>query len=249
MAFAYKLLVFDKDGTLGNDFGTLCKWKDSIRDKTLQELQIRGLRHHAGDILDKWYAAIGWNETSQNLIPSAPLATGTWDETLELTAKCLRHVLPDAVDLVRNWQESLGDLHGNDEPLVSDLGGMLRRCKDDFGVGIAVCTSDVRASTDAAIRYWEIWREVDHSVCGDEVVAPKPCAEPLMKVCSLAGVDPKECIMVGDTTHDIIMAKNAGAGMVVGVLSGSGEAQQLRSCGADHILADVSEIPNLLAQL
>ena len=112
-----------------------------------------------------------------------------------------------------------------------------------------MCTSDVRASTDAALRSWKIWQDVDHIVCGDEVERPKPCPEPLVKVCSMAGVSPKDCIMVGDTTHDIIMAKRAGAGVIVGVLSGSGEAQQLRDCGAHHVLQDVSHLPKLLSQL
>jgi phosphoglycolate phosphatase-like HAD superfamily hydrolase len=86
----------------------------------------------------------------------------------------------------------------------------------------------------------------------------KPSAEPLQLLCQLAGqgsgmssssesclVNPNQCIVVGDTTSDTGMAQNAGAGFCIGVLTGSGTADQLKATGAHLILPHVGHIPQL----
>lgn len=52
--------------------------------------------------------------------------------------------------------------------------------------------------------------------------------------------------MVGDTTYDTRMAKSAGAGLIIGVLSGSGTEEQLLATGANVILEHVGRIPEYL---
>jgi len=55
----------------------------------------------------------------------------------------------------------------------------------------------------------------------------------LQLLCKEVGVHPSNCIIIGDTTSDTGMAKSAGAGMCVGVLTGSGTKDQLlRTIGA-----------------
>ena len=55
--------------------------------------------------------------------------------------------------------------------------------------------------------------------------------------------------MVGDTTADTGMGKNAGMGLVIGVLSGSGTKEQLLATGATVILQDIGKIPEYLESL
>ena len=50
---------------------------------------------------------------------------------------------------------------------------------------------------------------------------------------------PEECVVVGDTTSDMGMGRNGNAGLVVGVLSGSGKRKQLVESGAHLILPDI----------
>lgn len=57
---------------------------------------------------------------------------------------------------------------------------------------------------------------------------------------------PSECIVVGDTTSDTGMAKAAGAGYMVGVLTGSGTTEQLMADGAHLVLPNVGFLPQLL---
>jgi phosphoglycolate phosphatase len=52
---------------------------------------------------------------------------------------------------------------------------------------------------------------------------------------------PEECLMVGDTTVDIIAGKLSGA-QTAGVLCGFGSEEELRKAGADLILRTTPEL-------
>ena len=83
---------------------------------------------------------------------------------------------------------------------------------------------------------------LQYSICGDEVSNGKPNGDPLLALCNQAALKPFECIVVGDTTSDTGMAKNAVAGWMIGVLSGSGTKEQLLASGANVVLEDVGSI-------
>jgi phosphonatase-like hydrolase len=53
-------------------------------------------------------------------------------------------------------------------------------------------------------------------------------------------------VVVGDTASDIASGRAAGAGLVVGVLSGAHDRAALEAAGADAVIADVTELPALL---
>ena len=59
------------------------------------------------------------------------------------------------------------------------------------------------------------------------------------------GVFPIECLMIGDTTIDILAAKAAQA-QSVGVLCGFGEKKELEKSGADLILTNTALLPEAL---
>lgn len=82
-------------------------------------------------------------------------------------------------------------------------------------------------------------------VTGQTVGRTKPHPEPILWAAEQLGVPPAHCLMVGDTTVDVIAAKAAGA-QVVGMLCGFGEAHELRQAGADLILPDVAALPPAL---
>ncbi len=67
----------------------------------------------------------------------------------------------------------------------------------------------------------------------------KPYPDPIIWTSAQMGVAPEECLMVGDTTVDILAAKAAGA-QSIGVLSGFGEEDELRRAGADLIIPSVA---------
>ena len=67
----------------------------------------------------------------------------------------------------------------------------------------------------------------------------KPFPDPILWAADQMEVTPEECLMIGDTTVDILAAKAAGA-QSVGVLCGFGEEDELRKAGADLILESTS---------
>lgn len=69
----------------------------------------------------------------------------------------------------------------------------------------------------------------------------KPHPEPLLFAAGRMGVDPAECLMIGDTTIDIRTGKAAGA-QTVGVLCGFGTEDELRRTGAGLILRTTSDL-------
>lgn len=73
----------------------------------------------------------------------------------------------------------------------------------------------------------------------------KPYPHPVLWAAERMQVPPQNCLMIGDTTVDILAGKAAGA-QTVGVLCGFGEEAELRRAGADLIVKDLKELFDLM---
>lgn len=73
----------------------------------------------------------------------------------------------------------------------------------------------------------------------------KPHPSPILHTAKKLNVPPTRCLMVGDTTVDMIAARRAGA-WAVGVLCGFGQTAELRRAGADVILDHTSHLARYL---
>ncbi len=69
----------------------------------------------------------------------------------------------------------------------------------------------------------------------------KPFAQPVIFAAEHMGLSPKDCVMIGDTTVDILAGNRAGA-QTVGLLCGFGTEDELRKAGADLIVRDLEEL-------
>ncbi len=78
---------------------------------------------------------------------------------------------------------------------------------------LAVATGKSRAGLDAALRQVSLRGVFDASRTADET-AGKPHPRMLHELAQEFGVDPVRMLMVGDTTHDLQMALNAGCASV-----------------------------------
>ena len=76
----------------------------------------------------------------------------------------------------------------------------------------------------------------------------KPNPHLLIEAMNDLGVDRRNTVMVGDTTFDIEMAVNAGAGPV-GVSWGVHEIEELHDAGAHHVVRSFHELPAILDSL
>jgi len=238
-----KMIVFDKDGTLGDCSSSLKRWAHYMTDRLEAALVDHGSAHVEQHVR-AFHSAIGWDARRGDVVPSAPLAAGTWSEQVVATAALLR-TFGLSPHLAKQWNDELGNVHSQDEPVIANLKDMLLQCRE-LGLRVAVCTSDDRTPTDLALGHWGITNLVEYSICGNEVTEPKPSAMPLMQICNTALIHPSECIMVGDTTADTGMARNAQTLLCIGVLTGSGTPSQLFDTGADIVLPHVGHVPSLL---
>jgi N-acetyl-D-muramate 6-phosphate phosphatase len=60
------------------------------------------------------------------------------------------------------------------------------------------------------------------------------------------GLEPAQCVMIGDTIVDVRAGKSAGA-QTIAVLCGFGSQQELERAGADLIVAMTPDIQSLFA--
>ena len=62
----------------------------------------------------------------------------------------------------------------------------------------------------------------------------------LMEECEISNI--KQVAKIGDTSNDMLEGRNAGCGLVIGVLSGASSETELRNAGADVILENITDL-------
>lgn len=73
----------------------------------------------------------------------------------------------------------------------------------------------------------------------------KPYPMPVQHAANAMGLQARDCVMIGDTTVDILAGRRAGA-QTVGLLCGFGTEKELKKAGADVVLNDLEELQALL---
>ena len=92
------------------------------------------------------------------------------------------------------------------------------------------------------------WGELfDAVVYPDEVPAGRPAPYLIFQAMQKVRVEPvKRVAAIGDTVLDLQAGTNAGAGWVIGVLSGAADAETLGKTPHTHLLPSIAELPTLL---
>jgi len=85
-------------------------------------------------------------------------------------------------------------------------------------------------------------------VGADDVSLGFPWPELLIAALLRLGVgDVREVAVVTASESGVLSARRAGARLVIGVLSDVHDGRRLRRAGATHLLADLGELPDLVA--
>ena len=84
---------------------------------------------------------------------------------------------------------------------------------DDAGFLLAIATGKTRVGLKHALEQQGIANRFVATRCADEG-APKPNPDMLLHLMDCVGVDPGDTLMIGDTTHDLELARNAGAAAI-----------------------------------
>ena len=129
---------------------------------------------------------------------------------------------------------------------IDGAGDVLRELRD-AGVKIALTTGLPGGSYGALLDELG-WRDlVDVTLSPADALRGRPFPDvPLTALLrtSVSRVD--AVVVVGDTAGDMVSGAAAGAGLIVGVLTGAHDAPALTEAGADEVLDSIADLPALL---
>jgi len=115
------------------------------------------------------------------------------------------------------------------------------------GLLLATTTGFDRKITDSIFQRLGWQQYFAATITSDDVTQGRPSPYMIFHAMEGARVNAvAEVAAVGDTPLDLQAGMNAGARGVIGVLSGVGTAERLRSERPTHILPSVAELPDLL---
>jgi HAD superfamily hydrolase (TIGR01509 family) len=133
-------------------------------------------------------------------------------------------------------------------PGVTD---MIERIPNDLQVGALTNAANLYAHAVLKVNSAEDGKMYDRftSIRGaDDVPAPKPSPDGLYVVCKdMGGLDPADCVYIGDSPSDGLAAKNAGM-TAIGVLWGSHSEEKVRAGPFDYVCDTMDSLRSVLPQ-
>ncbi len=224
-----KGLLFDKDGTLLDYHQT---WAPLNRAAAL---------HVADgniDLANRMLAHAGQDPETNIVRPGSELAAGTAVEI----ASAFQHIHPthgldnlaERIDTV--FQQELAEQSTAVAGLEAVITSFSQR-----NLKLGLVTSDSEEGAVISLTPFGILNKFDY-ICGyDSGPTPKPDPAPSYAFCELIGLKPAEIAVIGDNYHDMEMGKAAGAGLLVGVLTGTSGHDEL-SLHADVVLDSIKDL-------
>lgn len=117
----------------------------------------------------------------------------------------------------------------------------------DAGVKVALVTGFSRVTQDTLIEKLGWSDLIDVSLCPAEAGRGRPYPDlPLTALLRAGASSVAAMVVVGDTASDMLSGRSAGAGLVVGVLTGTHDSETLEEAGADVVIASVADLAELL---
>lgn len=124
-------------------------------------------------------------------------------------------------------------------PLFDGARELLRDLRDT-GYRLAIATGKSRVGLDRALAFHRLTSAFDATRCADEG-QPKPHPDMLHYLMQATGAAPEATVMIGDTTHDLLMAANAGVAAIA-VTHGAHDAERLRYHRAVTAARSIAEL-------
>lgn len=127
--------------------------------------------------------------------------------------------------------------------LIDQVGHMIELASARYRLGIVTARGDALARHFLSAHNLDTFFDV---VVGARTVRRvKPHPAPVRQAARALGLKPEQCLMIGDTTVDILSGARAGT-QTVGVLCGFGERAELLGAGADLILDSTADLKHVL---
>lgn len=219
-------VLFDKDGTLFDFHETWSRWaKAFIADIT------------GGDPAraTRLAAVLGYDLEAGQFERTSPMIAGT----MEVVVAGVRTVLPEVSEsalrgLIRESTAAAPQVEA--VPLIA----LFERLAD-AGLVVGIATNDGEVPARAHLTRAGIADSFAFVAGYDSGYGAKPGPGMCLGFCAATGLRPEECVMVGDSTHDLASGRAAGM-RTVAVLTGLATRDELGPL-ADAVLASIAELP------
>ncbi|MBO3079810.1 HAD family hydrolase [Mammaliicoccus sciuri] len=224
-----KWLLFDKDGTLLKFDETWSEISLVMIDRFVEKYHIEQQQ--------ALQEALGY--VDGQFLSSGILASGTLADIVRVFAKFAENADPKEIE---DWTVQLSkDLIEEYEPETIVIEGMVETLKafKEKSYQIAIITSDDIDGTNRFIQDAGVSHLIDEKITASINGYQKPNPKMVEEFYEKWNVSPDEIVIIGDTPTDIQMGKNAHFKKVIGVLSGTGNKEDLSD--ADFIYQDIIE--------
>jgi len=228
-----RAVLFDKDGTLIDFRATWLPTYEGLAREVAGGDAALALR-----LLTEG----GYSPDTGAIDPASPLAAGTNDQIAALWGGVAG--IADTKSLA-TWLDARFRAHGaTGLAPVTDLAALFGRLRAR-GLALGVATNDSEQALHGQVPTLGLNGLVDFLAGYDSGHGHKPEPGMVHAFCRATGVPVEAVAVVGDSLHDLEMGRRAGAGMLVGVLTGASGREHLSS-HAHHILASIAEIESIL---
>ncbi|MCD8860245.1 HAD family hydrolase [Mammaliicoccus sciuri] len=224
-----KWLLFDKDGTLLKFDETWSEISLVMIDRFVEKYHIEQQQ--------ALQEALGY--VDGQFLSSGILASGTLADIVRVFAKFAENADPKEIE---DWTVQLSkDLIEEYEPETIVIEGMVETLTafKEKSYQIAIITSDDIDGTNRFIQDAGVSHLIDEKITASINGYQKPNPKMVEEFYEKWNVSPDEIVIIGDTPTDIQMGKNAHFKKVIGVLSGTGNKEDLSD--ADFIYQDIIE--------
>lgn len=152
-----------------------------------------------------------------------------------------------AVAATEAFESAYGELIGRVGVTAIEGAADLFQELHDAGVKVALVTGFSRATQDTLIDALGWSDLIDVSLCPAEAGRGRPFPDlPLTALLRTGASSVGAMVVVGDTASDMISGVSAGAGLVVGVLTGTHDSETLEEAGADVVISSIADLAELL---
>ncbi|MEX2200510.1 MAG: HAD family hydrolase [Dongiaceae bacterium] len=230
---AIRAILFDKDGTLFDFHKT---WMPGYRAIAAEVAQ--------GDaaLTARLLAATGLDPESGELDPASALAAGSNAEIAALWSAVVHH--GDAETLTQRLDAWFGAPGAVMPVPVTDLAVLFGRLRDR-GLRLGIATMDSHAAALRSVDEYALGVHLDFIAGYDSGHGEKPGPGMVTAFCRSIGIAAPHVAVVGDTPHDMGMARAAGAGLAIGVLTGASPRYGLEAL-ADRVIDSIADLERAL---
>jgi phosphoglycolate phosphatase len=222
-------ILFDKDGTLFDFKATWNAWAKAM---------LLDLAQGVPDLAAQLGQRIKFDFAKGSFERDSPIIAGTPFDVVDGLAPALPNISPAAL------LERINALAAEAPQIETvPLAPLLARLRG-AGIALGVATNDAEAPATQHLKTAVPLDAFDFIAGYDSGYGAKPEPGMCLAFAEAAGLAPDRCVMVGDSTHDLLAGRAAGMATLA-VLTGMAPREALAG-HADAVLPDIGHIPDWL---